>query len=286
MSLTATCATIALAIASAKGGEVINLKGNCPKITIKNMPAKRVTINAGGARVAGLDILPTAGNIRWRSGTITAPAGMHGFAGDGYAVKNRGTNVRLDGVLITDAKKGIVSDSAKMFTIADSRFLRYGEDGIIAANTKGLTIVRNRFAEIVGKPTECNVSGVVTFGLSSRDCAARGGTWKDGYHKDAVQLRHAVTDTLIAYNRVEGDTQGLTQMDTTGDLPLERVVIEHNMVFANAHQITLGNCINCTIRWNVVRRFSSAGLKAVIRPGMAKRCGNDTVDEKKDAVCS
>lgn len=287
MTIVATCATIALALMSAKGGETINLKGDCPQTTIRAKPARIVTVNAGGATVRGLWFV-NAANIRWRSGTIRAPKGALASSGDGYGALVRGsTNIRFDGVLFTDAKKALVTDDTDRVTIADSRFLRYGEDGIIANRTRGLTVVRNRFGEIVGKPTECTVAGGVLPGLAKRDCDAQGGAWIDGFHADAVQMRNATTDVLIADNVVAGLTQGLTQMDTTGDAPLQRVRIVGNTVTADAHHISLGsNCEGCAIERNTVRRWSTSSYRAVIRPGAARRCGNDVQDEKSDGGCS
>lgn len=286
MIISATCATIALALMSAKGGETINLKGECPLTTIRAKPAKVVTVNAGGATVRGLWFV-NAANIRWRSGTVRAPKGAMASSGDGYgALVRASVNIRFDGVLFTDAKKALVTDNADRVAIVDSRFLRYGEDGIIANKTRGLTILRNRFDQIIGKPTECTVTGGVIPGLAKRDCDAKGGAWIDGFHSDAVQLRNATVDVLIEGNTVTGKTQGLTQMDATGDLPLQRVRIVGNTVTADAHHISLGlNCEGCAIERNTVRRWPTSTYRAVIRPGAARRCGNDVQDEKSDEKC-
>jgi hypothetical protein len=123
--------------------------------------------------------------------------------------------------------------------------------------------------------------------LSSRDCVAKGGAWADGYHPDALQLMNGVKRAVVRFNYVFGDTQGLTQMDTAGQAPLEDILIADNEVWASVHHITLGGqgCIGCRIERNKVRRWSPTGWKAVIRSGPARRCGNDVQDEKLDGGC-
>lgn len=74
-------------------------------------------------------------------------------------------------------------------------------------------------------------------------------------------------------------------MDTIGDAPLWRIRIERNSVAATIHHVTLTNCIECVIRANVVRRYRPTSYKAVIRPGRARRCENDTIDEPRDGRC-
>lgn len=280
MSISATCATILGVLAAAKGGETIALKGDCPAITITQSYSKPVTIQADGANVRGLAV--TGGqNISWRGGTISAPKGAHATGRDGYGVLIRdAAKVSITGALITNAKKGVVLDGAKDVTLNDNRFQAYGEDGVIASNTKGLTILRNTFADQIGKPTQCNVAGKITLGVKRRDCVALGGAWVDGYHNDAVQMRNGVADAVIAYNRVEGETQGLTQMDKDGDAPLENIRIEFNTIQTDGyHQITLGDCRSCSIRMNTVQRAKGSTKKAVIRAQAGVSvCGNTVPD--------
>lgn len=284
MTLTATCATIAAMLASAQGGEVINLKGNCPTITISKAYARQLTVNAQGASVSGLVVRGT--NIRWRGGKLAAKDGAHGRAGNGYAVliHQAAANVRLEGVTITAAKKGIVIDQARNVAIVDSRFVALGEDGMIVSRVNGLTVAGNQFGSPIGKPTECLVNGQIQLGLAKRNCP---GVWKDGYHADALQMRNGVVNARISGNLVEGKLQGITQMDTTGDAPLENVIVENNIVRTdNYHHITLGNCIACAIRNNRVERAAGSKIKAVIRPGIATRCGNSAQDERtQDRRC-
>jgi Right handed beta helix region len=284
MSLTATCATIAAMLASAQGGEAITLKGNCGTIMVARQYAREVTINGAGSSVAGLVV--SGGNIRWRGGKFSAKHGPHGAAGNGYGVliHKGAANVHLEGVTITAAKKGIVIDMARNVSIVDSRFVALGEDGMIVSRVNGLTVARNQFGQTIGRPTECVVNGNTQLALAKRNCA---GVWKDGYHPDALQMRNGVVNARISGNLVEGRTQGITQMDTNGDVPLERVVIENNIVRTdNYHHITLGKCIGCRITNNRVQRAAGSQIKAIIRPGMATRCGNYAQDEKpQDKRC-
>ena len=275
MSLTATCATIAAILAAAEGGETITLRGDCPTIVVAKTYERLVTVDASEATVRGLII--SGGNIRWRSGRIVAPRGAFGNARDGYGVTITGRDVLIDSVLITDAKKGAVIDGASNVNFVGNRFLRLGEDGIIASRTAGLRVTYNRFEQNLRRPTSCNVAGRISHDVSQRDCR---GTWTDGTHNDAIQLRNGVTDVLLENNIVRGNTQGLTQMDTAGDAPLERVVIRRNSVItSNYHQITLGNCIECRIENNEVRREPGSSRRAVIRAGQAVRCGNTAPDD-------
>jgi nitrous oxidase accessory protein NosD len=280
MSISATCATILGVLAAAKGGESITLKGDCGAITITRSYPRPVSIQADGASVRGLFI--TGGqNISWRGGTISAPQGPHGAGRDGYGILIRNAaKVSITGALITNAKKSVVLDGAKDVTLNDNRFQHYGEDGVIASITKGLTVLRNTFSDQIGKPTECSAAGKITLGLSRRDCVARGGAWVDGYHNDAVQMRNGVADALIAHNQVTGETQGITQMDKKGDAPLENIRIEFNTVMTDGyHPITLGDCKSCTIRMNTVRRAKGSSKKSVIlaQPGVLV-CGNTVPD--------
>lgn len=283
MPIFATCASLAAVLASARGGETIALRGNCPTITIARAFARPVTIDAGKAQVSGLVL--SGANIRWSGGTLSAPGGLDGKGPAGYAVLIRGgRNIRVERAVVTYAKKGMVIDKARSVTIDRVKFTRLREDGIIASETAGLTVTNSSFSDSMPRPTRCtSPAGVVATAVPRRDCT---GVWIDGNHPDAVQMRNGVTDVRIAGNIVRGPTQGITQMDTTGDAPLARVVIEDNdIATSNFHQITLTDCDECIIRRNVVRRERGWDRRAVIRPGKAVRCGNDAQDEARDQAC-
>ncbi len=278
----ATCSTLAALLASPNPPATISLKGDCAAIAIKATPSKRVTVNAGGSTVRGLTI--TGGNIRWRGGRITAAGGAFALSKAGYGLHlNGAARVRFDGVLFTDANRGAVIGPASDVVIADSRFVGVGQDAIIMAQTRRVQIVRNRVAGTLGKPTTCAIGADVVRGLGKRDCLARGGAWTDGFHADAVQMRNGVADALIEGNVIEGSTQGITQMDTTGDAPLERVVIRGNRVGTDGyHRITLTACVDCLITGNTVARAEGSTKKAIILAGQARECGNVVQDARSE----
>jgi hypothetical protein len=277
--------TFASVIAAARPGDTIVLNsGNYRNLKITRSFASPITVDASGATVRGLAI--SGAGVTWRSGTIVAPKGTDGNGPNVYGALVTGSNVTFSGTTFGLARKALVLDRARNITIADSFFRGVGEDGIIVSRTVGLTVVRNSFDKVVGKPTSCATPRGLLRGLAKRDCTAKGGKWTDGFHADAVQMRNGVTDAVIADNVINADTQGLTQMDTTGDAPLARIRIERNSVAATIHHITLGkNCNDCLIRGNTVRRYKPTSYKAIIRPGKARRCENDTVDEPRDGSC-
>lgn len=283
----ATCATIAAALASAKGGETITLRGECGVVKVaKAFPDDApLTIDATGSTLS-LEVTNKARNIILRGGTLRATGGTTGVAMAGYGALIRGARITFEGVGVTASKKGIVTDQASAVSVLNSRFYGLGDDGIIANLTAGLDVRGNTFVDFRPTPTTCTTPTSVVRGLSSRACIAQGGTWRDGSHPDAVQMRNAVTDATIADNVVFADIQGFAQMDSKGDLPLQRITIARNRVTAGGHHITLGgNCVDCRIEANVVARYRADGYKAVVRPGSARRCGNVVQDEKPDSGC-
>jgi hypothetical protein len=283
MPILATCASLAAILARTDGGETIALRGNCPTITITRAFPRPVTIDAAKARINGLVL--RGANIRWSGGILSAPGGMDAKGPAGYAVLIRGgRNIRVERAVVTFDKKGIVVDKARSVAIDLVEFTRLREDGIIVSQTAGLTVTNSSFADFLPRPTRCiSPAGVVASGVARRHCP---GTWIDGNHADAVQMRNGVTDARIANNRIRGPTQGITQMDTRGDAPLARVVVENNDIATSAyHQITLTECDDCTIRRNTVRRERGWDKRAVIRPGKARRCGNESQDESPDVAC-
>ncbi|MDF1505640.1 right-handed parallel beta-helix repeat-containing protein [Roseisolibacter sp. H3M3-2] len=282
MSILATCATIAGILAAAAGGETISLANqDCPAISIDRHFPTRVTVNAGGSVVRGLVI--SGGNVRWRSGAIVAPGGAYvaGPLGYGAHLKPGTADVRFDGVTFTEANRGIAAEGVKRLAVADSRFERLGSDGIIIADSEDLVVARNHFLDTRARPSRCITPTELLTGISRAACIAILGTWFDGDHPDALQMRDGVKRARIYGNLVEGPTQGLSQMDTPGDDPLERITIELNTIITdNPHKATLTSCSSCLIRRNVVRRPIGSAWKAVILPGPALRCGNVEQDAK------
>lgn len=282
MTILASCATFAALLASAPGGATIELRGDCGNLTISRRFPTMITIDATKARVAGLTV--RGANVRWIGGVLSAPGGGDAKGPLGYAMFIGGHNITLERATITSAKKGIVIDQASNVTIRTVRFWRLREDGVIASRVTGLVITDSQFSESLPRPAVCtSADGQRTPGVARRNCA---GSWVDGNHADAVQMRNGVVNARITDNVISGPTQGIAQMDTRGDAPLEGIVIENNRITTSTfHQITLSECLNCVIRGNRVRAEKGWGRKAVIRPGRALRCGNDVADEKSDPPC-
>lgn len=284
MLIAATCSTFAAMLAYASGGDTITLTGDCGTIEIaRDFPAT-VYVDARNATVQGLRI--SGSRVHWWGGRISAPGGMDAIGLPGYAVKITGKAIRIKSAVITNAKKGMVIDGASSILVDRNRFWRLREDGIIASRSSRLTVSYNDFSESKPRPTQCTAAdGTITYNVASRDCD---GVWVDGNHADAVQMRNGMIKVRLNNNTVSGPTQGLTQMDTTGDAPLQNVVIRDNTVITDAyHRITLGNCIDCHIQNNTVRRAEGSTKKAIILPGAATRCGNFAEDEKtSDGPCA
>ena len=283
MLIAATCSTFLAMTAYASGGDTITLTGNCGTIEISRQFPATVYIDATKASVRGLRI--SGSRVQWSGGRISAPGGMDGAGPAGYAVKITGQEIQVKSATITNARKGMVIDRADSVTVDRNRFWRLREDGIIARRTSRLTVSYNIFSQSLPRPTRCLLSdGKVVLGVASRNCRGR---WTDGSHADAVQMRDGMTDVTVAGNRVSGETQGVTQMDTAGDLPLRKVIIRENTIVTDGyHRITLTNCVGCAIRRNEVRKALGSTKKAIILPGAASRCGNFAEDEKRaDGPC-
>lgn len=276
--IAATCATIVAALASAPGGGTIKLSGNCPALSITRDYAPAITVDATGATVRGLTI--TGAGVVWRGGTLRAPEGMDARGPAGYgALVRGGRRVTFADVTFTDAKKGLVVDKAEDVKIQKSRFVALREDGIIASATRNLEITRNEFGDSKPIPTSCTSAAGVEQGVARRICAERGGTWVDGNHADAVQLRNGIIGALIGWNRIEGNTQGIGQMDSVKDAPLADVKIIGNVLRGGKpHSITLGACDNCQIVDNDVARVGTGRTVLRFNPATTRACGNTVAD--------
>lgn len=280
----ATCSTILAALSAASGGDTIVLSGNCGPLTVSQKYASQVTIDATDASITGLRL--TGSNIAWHGGTVTAEHGLTGYATKGYAAYVTGQNITLSSVTFTTGRMGMVAANATNLAVRDSRFTGLRSDGINIQLTNGFQVTNTRFENSLPNPTSCTYAdGTVTYGLKLSACS---GVWVDGDHPDAVQMRNGVVNAVLEQNTVTGKTQGLAQMDTTGDAPLQNVRIANNTVAVDfSHAITLYTCGGCKIDGNQVTRGAASIYKAVIRPGDALRCSNFAQDEKvQDAVCT
>ena len=284
MLIAATCSTIAAMLAYASGGDTITLHGRCDTITIRQKYESTVTVDASKALVRGLVI--NGENIHWKGGVLTASGGLNANGPTGYAVRVfYGKSVTIEGALITDASRGVVLDRSEDINIIKNRFNGLRVDGIIASRVAGMKVTWNDFRNSKPNPSTCVSSdGQTAFEVARRSCE---GAWRDGDHADAVQMRNGISDALIAFNRVTGQTQGLTQMDSVNDAPLKNVVIRKNAIATDGyHRLTLTRCYDCRIEGNYVRRQKGSTKKAVILEGMATRCGNFVEDERsRDPRC-
>ncbi|WP_310496502.1 hypothetical protein [Sandarakinorhabdus sp.] len=281
----ATCAALALALANPAGGGTYQLTQDCapvagkqpgPALTIRARYAAPVVIEAGRHDIAGMAVIG-GGNVTLRGGRIMAPGGAQGIWPAGpayYGLLLRGaTGVVIEGTRFTNARKAVVVDESAGITIRFTRCEGGVEDCVIASRTAGLAYVHNIAGPFWTVPTICNIAGAVTKGLGKAACSSAGGTWTDGWHQDVLQLRDKVTDVLAAWNVINTTGQGITQMDTAGDLPLALVRVTGNDIRAGRHGLTLGRCAGCSIDRNWLAS-SVPGWKAVIIPGQALACGN------------
>jgi hypothetical protein len=286
-----TCAALALALANPASTGPLQLIEDCvagKSADGKAEPALRVTVRfdaplvveAAGRRVEGLAI-DNGGNITWQGGEIVAPGGapQRGVAGaQFYAVLvNRGDAVTLDGVHLTDARKAVTVRSSSRVTLRNAHCDGLVEDCMIVSDSQTIQYLDNVIGPFKRYLPLCERGGVVTQAVPRRDCEGSGGTWTDGWHSDALQLRNGTSDVLARGNRIATTGQGLTQMDAPTDRPLANVRFENNVIAAGRHGLTLTNCDGCRISGNRLTT-SVPGWKSVVKPGKAMACGNDVPD--------
>jgi nitrous oxidase accessory protein NosD len=214
-----------------------------------------VTYIAHRATIKGLTI--TGSNVSIVGGNIEAIDGSDGVAVRGYAVNLRGAkNIRLSGLTIRNADRGIVVDNCDGLII-DSCDFSVRQDGIIANRGQNYQFTSNRFHGFYPRPTTCRIGDEVQTGLSRRDCEALGGRWTDGDHSDAIQVRNGIKNLVIAGNRIEGIHQGIGQMDSTNDLPLENVIVANNDVRVTGfHSITIPRCSGLQVIGNTTQQLT------------------------------
>lgn len=279
----ATCTTLLAALAQAAPGATVELTGTCGPIELRAAYPRAVTIDASRATVRGLRI--SGRNITWKGGTLAAADGQRSDGPRGYALHISGTGVTITGVTFTDARLGVLVHKAAQVRLEDNVFNGMRADGVQLVASSGIVIARNRFENSRPNPPFCRTpSGVTLPNVRQRDC---NGEWQDGDHSDAVQMRDGVTHVLIENNVITGNTQGIAQMDTTGDKPLADIrILSNEIATDNFHHITLTDCSGCRIERNIVKRAAGSQRKAVIRAGAATRCGNKVEDEPfPDRAC-
>lgn len=250
--------TIYQVLSDANGGFTIELVGAFPTLTLSANYVSRVTILARQAVVKGLVV--KGSNIDWISGTIEAPSGSDGVGPSGYGISYGKTakDVRFISAKIRNSNRGVAGGGGLRLAWIGCDF-SVRQDGLIIGGGEGFQIVGNRFHDFTPKPSVCTLpDGSVRNSIASRDCVALGGTWKDGDHSDAIQLRNGCKDFLIAYNKIESTSQGIGQMDSVGDLPLDRIAIVGNDVeVVGFHSITIGkNSTNISVIGNRTKQMT------------------------------
>lgn len=282
-----TCAALALALASPAGGATYTLIDDCrsregkPALVIRKVYRKPVTITANGRLVQGI-VFDGGGNVVWRGGRIEAPSGsgndplQTGPQYYGVQMKGESRNVVFEGVQFTNARKAIVfSGPSQGLTVRNSRCEGNVEDCLIASGGSDITFTNNVAGPFTSFPSQCAVGASNIARLAKRDCVARQGQWRSGWHSDVLQLRNGVTNVIVANNVINTEGQGLTQMDKPGDAPIRSVRFTNNRIQAGRHGITLGRCEDCVIDQNDLRTsMGHLKWKAVIIPGQARACGN------------
>lgn len=158
---------------------------------IRQVFRKTVTIQAHGRVIKGM-LIDGGGNIAWNGGRIEAPAGsgedpkQGGAQYYGVQIKGQSRSIAFDGVGFTNARKAIVfSGPAQGLTVRNSRCDGNVEDCLIASGGQDIVFTHNVAGPFVTKPSLC-VVGAFTFDrLPKRDCLARSGEWRSGWHTRA-----------------------------------------------------------------------------------------------------
>lgn len=282
-----TCAALAAAMMDpGSAGKQFRLSEDCRPVggawalSVRRPFSPAITIDAGQHTVHGINIEKGGGGIHWQGGTIVAPEGsrpsvrIHGY---GVRIWAGSRDVRFDRTHFTDARKAIVTYKAADISVTNSRFDGPVEDGLIAAETRGIVFSRNKVGPLQIINSRCQLpGGMVEERVPRRKCEPRGGVWRDGWHADVLQIRDATTDVVAEYNEIDTPGQGLTNLDAKGDRPVARVRFSHNKIRAVQHWITIKQCEDCLINNNQL--WKNDRWRAVVRPGTAKACGNKSAD--------
>jgi hypothetical protein len=284
--IAASCAALAIALANPQASGDYRLTQDCRApnamaFTVQAYHAKPMTIDLAGHTIVGIRFENGGGGVTLTNGTINAPLGggwdltrgsplLYGLAAFSGA-----RDITAHKITFVDAKKAVVADKAFNISITHSRCTGEVEDCLIASATQGITFTHNWAGDLKHKPSECShADGRITYSIARRLCIADGGTWRDGWHGDIVQIRNATTDVLVAHNQISTPGQGGGQMAARGDAPLARVVWRDNQIAAVIHHVSLFECTDCLIARNTLTRYPGGKYPAIVRPGNAKACEN------------
>jgi hypothetical protein len=253
----ATPETINSVLSDTAGGFTIELSGVFPRLLLRNKYALPIRIIAERALVKGLTV--TGAGIDWLGGQVDAFGGSYGKGPDGYGIRLYAgcSNVSFQSVKVRNSDRGFVLDRANQVKMAGCD-VSVRQDGMIISGGEDLDIIGNRFHEFDAQPTTCWLpDGTTERGLARRDCEAKLGAWQDGDHSDAIQLRNGIKRALIAYNSIENIAQGIGQMESPGDAPLDSIALVGNQVEVSGfHSITILNATNVSAIRNRTKQLT------------------------------
>lgn len=257
MKLITTNQELEQALLDTAGDFAVHLEGEFSPIRLRQRFSLPVRIFAHRAFVKGLTI--EGANIQWIGGYVEAPGGAYGFARAGYGISTSSSceDISIESVKVRNADRGFVTGGGKRLTIANCD-VAVRQDGIIASGGEDITFAYNWFHDFYPKPSVCTLQdGTAINGISSRDCVSRNGTWKDGDHSDAIQIRDGMKRVSIVGNRIDSISQGIGQMDATSDLPIDFItIIGNNVEVTGFHSITLGRSTNVVCIGNRTKQMT------------------------------
>lgn len=259
-------------LSNAGGDFCVHLEGRFNPIRLSQRFALPVRLFAHRAFVPGLTV--EGANIQWLGGYIEASGGAYGFAKAGYGILVNSTSqdITINSVTVRNADRGFVTGGGKRINIQNCD-VSVRQDGIIASGGEDITFAYNKFHDFYPKPSVCTLpDGNVINGISSRSCVAQGGTWRDGDHSDAIQIRNGMKRVSIVGNIIQSISQGIGQMDATNDLPIDFInIIGNNVEVTGFHSITLGRATNAVVIGNRTRQMTGRRSPLRLPPDAIQR---------------
>lgn len=206
---------------AAKGGETIKLQAGDYGYLV--LPQKRfsrpVTLDAREARFAGLVANDLAGLVV-RGGTIQGSGERKTVALD----IRRSANVRIEGMQISAAHRGIMVDRSEDIELVGNSLTGLISDGINIALSRRVRVEGNRCRDFNPAPAIFDPNGV---------------RLKDGDHPDCIQAWSRpevppVSDIVVIDNDIEGQMQGIFfgnhVRGGVDDGGFDRITIKNNRV--------------------------------------------------------
>lgn len=257
----ATPATLAAVLPLLKPGDSLQLTGVFPALRPRPGVLDGVTIDARGARMAGVfypgrcaGLTVVGGSwlgMRFDGATElrVAVARFEGpDAPDGYGLfVNGGTEIRVEDCAFHSYRTGLVLNRVEGFSVARSGFARMRSDGITIGESRRGVVAR---------------------------CLFHGTRITGEEHPDAVQLYSRPTsaptaDIIIEGNTVIGETQGFSGFnhvrDGVNDGGFDRIrILDNDLTVGFPHAIALVEARDSEVRGNRVSTYPTAGWRASI----------------------